>query len=114
MSIRIARVCAPAARAALRVTLRCRAAPAGRPARRLLSGGKKEGGTQVSEADAAQDALMNAPLSVQEKASVGFWISLLGVGAVCFVFTVRELMPTAMSANYAMDEAFSQVNRLKK
>jgi len=96
----------------------CRIRPSAvrlRTSRRLFSDGKKsaESGAQksVAEAEAAQDALMNAPLTVQEKFSATFWIGLLGVGAVCFVFTVRELMPSAMSSNYVMDEAFSQARK---
>jgi len=54
---------------------------------------------------------MNAPLSVQEKASAGFWLGLLGIGSVCFVFTVRELWPTAMSPNAVFDQGFNQVKK---
>ena len=38
-------------------------------------------------------------------------MSALALGTVCFVFTVRELWPTAMSPNAVFDEAFNQVRK---
>ena len=52
---------------------------------------------------------MNAPLSVKEKASAGFWLSLLGFGAVCIGYAAYELFPSEMSPNACFDEAFNQV-----
>ena len=51
---------------------------------------------------------MEAPLTIQEKASGAFWMGLLGLGMVCFGYTVYELWPTSMSPNSIMDTAFEQ------
>lgn len=53
---------------------------------------------------ASEDALMNAPLTAKEKVQTGFWMAFLAFGAVCFVFTVRELWPSSNSPNNVFDE----------
>jgi len=77
----------------------------------MLSGDKKTKGT-VAEMHGAEDTqLMEAPLTVGEKISSGFWLGGLALGAVCFVFTVYELWPSQTSPNAVFDQAFSQIRK---
>jgi mitochondrial import inner membrane translocase subunit TIM21 len=76
---------------------------------RRLSTGKK---TDLAQAPGGESAeIMEAPLTVGEKISSGFWLAAIGLGAVCFVFTLRELWPSSTSPNAVFDEAFNQVRK---
>jgi import inner membrane translocase subunit TIM21 len=60
---------------------------------------------------AENSEMIEAPLTVGEKISSGFWLGALALGGVCFIFTLRELWPSSTSPNAVFDEAFNQIRK---
>jgi len=60
---------------------------------------------------AKNSEMIEAPLTVGEKISSGFWLGALALGGVCFIFTLRELWPSSTSPNAVFDEAFNQIRK---